>query len=224
MPRISNRSTDDYTADASRAILIPPTGPTVETTAPPFRQGGYSLGYHPTRLQSLSLGSTHYERTPFTANGHGGHYPDYMRMTELGGVSLNGENRQRKRRGNLPKETTDKLRFWFVNHLTHPYPTEDEKQELMRDTGLQMNQISNWFINARRRQLPTMMNNARVESDVISGGRAADGKVLPSTERSEFENTKGESGNLSDGEGSPFDEDFEGFKHRGSASMQRDSV
>jgi hypothetical protein len=46
--------------------------------------------------------------------------------------------KQRKRRGNLPKETTDKLRAWFVAHLQHPYPTEDEKQELMRQTGLQM--------------------------------------------------------------------------------------
>lgn len=45
---------------------------------------------------------------------------------------------QRKRRGNLPKETTDKLRNWFHAHLHHPYPTEDEKQELMMVTGLQM--------------------------------------------------------------------------------------
>jgi hypothetical protein len=48
------------------------------------------------------------------------------------------DSKQRKRRGNLPKETTDKLRAWFVAHLQHPYPTEDEKQELMRQTGLQM--------------------------------------------------------------------------------------
>jgi hypothetical protein len=59
----------------------------------------------------------------------------------MGPSSLNGDNKQRKRRGNLPKETTDKLRAWFVAHLQHPYPTEDEKQELMRQTGLQMSKL-----------------------------------------------------------------------------------
>lgn len=59
-----------------------------------------------------------------------------------------GESKQRKRRGNLPKETTDKLRSWFQKHLAHPYPTEDEKQELVRQTGLQMSKYSD---NSNRR-------------------------------------------------------------------------
>ncbi|CAD6505349.1 BgTH12-00840 [Blumeria graminis f. sp. triticale] len=75
------------------------------------------------------------------------------------------ETKPRKRRGNLPKDTTDKLRAWFMSHLAHPYPTEDEKQQLMDATGLQMNQISNWYINARRRQLPAMAANARAEAE-----------------------------------------------------------
>ena len=58
----------------------------------------------------------------------------------MGPGGLVGETKQRKRRGNLPKETTDKLRSWFVAHLQHPYPTEDEKQELMAQTGLQMSE------------------------------------------------------------------------------------
>ncbi|PTB61573.1 hypothetical protein BBK36DRAFT_1131390, partial [Trichoderma citrinoviride] len=48
-------------------------------------------------------------------------------------------------------------------HLHHPYPTEDEKQQLMRTTGLQMNQISNWFINARRRQVPSLLRERNAE-------------------------------------------------------------
>ncbi|CAK7563963.1 MAG: homeodomain super [Sporothrix epigloea] len=79
------------------------------------------------------------------------------------------DSNQRKRRGNLPKETTDKLRAWFTEHLHHPYPSEDEKQDLMHQTGLQMNQISNWFINARRRHLPALINNAKAVSGAMSG-------------------------------------------------------
>ncbi|KAI9897145.1 hypothetical protein N3K66_008167 [Trichothecium roseum] len=107
-------------------------------------------------------------------------------------LSMTVDTKQRKRRGNLPKETTDKLRAWFMAHLAHPYPTEDEKQELMRQTGLQMNQISNWFINARRRQLPTMINNARVETDATSSApasRSADGSapnMPPTAERPDY--------------------------------------
>lgn len=51
------------------------------------------------------------------------------------------DNKTRKRRGNLPKETTEKLRAWFLTHLNHPYPSEDEKQELIQKTGLQMSKF-----------------------------------------------------------------------------------
>lgn len=87
-----------------------------------------------------------------------------------------GDGKQKRRRGNLPKAVTDILRQWFQEHMAHPYPTEEEKQALMHQTGLTMSQvsedaeflffflpdtwsnsslqISNWFINARRRSLP----------------------------------------------------------------------
>lgn len=65
---------------------------------------------------------------------------EYARYPDLGHLGMGGDSKQRKRRGNLPKETTDKLRSWFMAHLSHPYPTEDEKQDLMRQTGLQMSE------------------------------------------------------------------------------------
>ncbi|CAZ82989.1 unnamed protein product [Tuber melanosporum] len=71
----------------------------------------------------------------------------------------------KRRRGNLPKHVTDLLRGWLNDHLHHPYPTEDEKQMLMQQTGLNINQVSNWFINARRRRLPSITNTGRVEPD-----------------------------------------------------------
>lgn len=60
----------------------------------------------------------------------------------------------KKRRGNLPKHTTHLLRTWLNENLTHPYPTEEQKSSFSRQTGLTMNQVSNWFINARRRRVP----------------------------------------------------------------------
>lgn len=81
---------------------------------------------------------------------------------------------QRRRRGNLPKTVTAVLKQWLVDHCRNPYPTEAEKTGLKDKTGLTLNQISNWFINARRRLLPqiidTMLpqykdNNALEEED-----------------------------------------------------------
>lgn len=63
------------------------------------------------------------------------------------------EVKPKRRRGNLPKSTTALLRTWLYDHTQHPYPSEEEKTTLATQTGLTLNQISNWFINARRRIL-----------------------------------------------------------------------
>ncbi|KAF4334205.1 PTH12 [Fusarium beomiforme] len=201
--------------------------PISESGVSPYRENSYGYPYHhPTRYQSLSTGSAHsFDRTPFTPGAYHTPYQDFVRFGDMGPASLSGDNKQRKRRGNLPKETTDKLRAWFVAHLQHPYPTEDEKQDLMRQTGLQMNQISNWFINARRRQLPAMINNARAETDAMTGARGGDLKVLATTERGEFDNPKREPvGPLSDGEGATYDEELEALSQRRPGAIGRGSV
>ncbi|PRT56835.1 Homeobox protein PKNOX1 [Wickerhamiella sorbophila] len=59
-----------------------------------------------------------------------------------------------RRRGNLPKDVTNILRQWLNSHLDNPYPSEEDKRQIMRETGLSIVQVSNWFINARRRSLP----------------------------------------------------------------------
>ncbi|KAI7896469.1 uncharacterized protein EV154DRAFT_240121 [Mucor mucedo] len=65
----------------------------------------------------------------------------------------------RKRRGNLPKSVTAILKQWLIDHCRHPYPTEEEKRSLRIKTNLTLNQISNWFINARRRILPLILSS-----------------------------------------------------------------
>ncbi|KAI1156004.1 hypothetical protein F4825DRAFT_362807 [Nemania diffusa] len=175
--RTHDYASDDYIPDR-RSRLPPSDGRWIEAGGhgygPPTYD--YNSSHHPNRAQSLSVGSAHLDRTPFSAGPYPRFQEPYMRVTDMV-MGANGDVKQRKRRGNLPKETTDKLRAWFVAHLSHPYPKEDEKQELMRETGLQMNQISNWFINARRRQLPTMINNALTTSDVMNS-RVTDNNTL----------------------------------------------
>ncbi|KAJ5977108.1 hypothetical protein N7501_000450 [Penicillium viridicatum] len=65
----------------------------------------------------------------------------------------------KRRPGDLPKPVTDILRDWFHQNLDDPYPSEEEKQMLMTRTGLSLSQVSNWFINARRRLLRDQMRS-----------------------------------------------------------------
>lgn len=69
---------------------------------------------------------------------------------------------KRKTRNNLPKETTYILLKWLNDHLNHPYPNSFEKNQLMMLTGLNQQQLSNWFINARRRKIKSMKEQKRL--------------------------------------------------------------
>lgn len=49
------------------------------------------------------------------------------------------------------------LKDWLFSHYKCPYPNEDQKDMLCMHTGLTLHQLNNWFINARRRILPTYL-------------------------------------------------------------------
>ena len=144
---------------------------TFSTGYPSFYDPGlsYGQGYpqtnqltHPLSLQEPRPANVRYP------SSYGLHNPPH---TPLAGTSEAGMSR---RRGNLPEQTREILRIWFHKHLDHPYPSEVDKQALMARTGLTLSQvcrryccrficsfenysqISNWFINARRRQLPAL--------------------------------------------------------------------
>jgi len=56
----------------------------------------------------------------------------------------------------LSRESIRILRQWLSTHQRHPYPSDEEKDMLQRQTGLTKTQITNWLANARRRgKFPT---------------------------------------------------------------------
>ncbi|KAF2116300.1 hypothetical protein BDV96DRAFT_474367, partial [Lophiotrema nucula] len=69
----------------------------------------------------------------------------------------------------FPRAAIKILKDWMIEHIDHPYPTDEEKEALKFQTGLSVGQISNWMANTRRRQ------KARPK-------RSASPSIRPSTE------------------------------------------
>ncbi|KAI9932160.1 hypothetical protein ASPWEDRAFT_110288 [Aspergillus wentii DTO 134E9] len=61
------------------------------------------------------------------------------------------DSQGRKSSSRLSREAVRILKTWLYEHSQHPYPTEQEKDELEQRTGLKRAQVSNWLANARRR-------------------------------------------------------------------------
>jgi Bromodomain/Homeobox KN domain/PHD-finger len=53
----------------------------------------------------------------------------------------------------LPPETVEYLKAWMTSseHVNFPYPTEEEKAEIVAATGIELKQLSNWLVNHRQR-------------------------------------------------------------------------
>ncbi|KAK1400074.1 Homeobox protein knotted-1-like 3 [Heracleum sosnowskyi] len=66
-------------------------------------------------------------------------------------VDIREEILRKRRAGKLPGDTTSLLKAWWQSHSKWPYPTEEDKSRLVQETGLQLKQINNWFINQRKR-------------------------------------------------------------------------
>eukprot|EP00970_Alexandrium_tamarense_P004231 scaffold706_cov190-Alexandrium_tamarense.AAC.17 len=63
----------------------------------------------------------------------------------------------------LPQETVAYLKAWMMSpeHISHPYPTKQEKAVIMAETGIELKKLTNWFNNNRQSYWKPMveMNN-----------------------------------------------------------------
>ncbi|KAF1893646.1 hypothetical protein Lal_00002152 [Lupinus albus] len=93
-------------------------------------------------------------------------------------VDIREEILRKRRAGKLPGDTTSVLKAWWQSHSKWPYPTEEDKARLVQETGLQLKQINNWFINQRKRNwhsnpsTSTVLKNKRKRSN--AGDSSAD--------------------------------------------------
>lgn len=58
-----------------------------------------------------------------------------------------------KKKTALSSFAVEYLKAWMMSpdHIEHPYPSEDEKVMIMKDTEIELKQLTNWFVNNRKR-------------------------------------------------------------------------
>ncbi|KAJ2778221.1 hypothetical protein H4R18_004745 [Coemansia javaensis] len=62
-------------------------------------------------------------------------------------------------------ETTNMVLYeWLKRHVVDPYPSQQDKLELMQLTGLTKMQLKNWFCNMRRRKLPSTIKRSKMRT------------------------------------------------------------
>jgi hypothetical protein len=74
-------------------------------------------------------------------------------VNTIGKRSLQSSSEQSiAKRARLTEIQSGILQTWFDSRITSPYPTNQEKLDLGKQTGLSVKQIENWFVNTRKRK------------------------------------------------------------------------
>ncbi|XP_044593209.1 homeobox protein extradenticle-like [Cotesia glomerata] len=78
----------------------------------------------------------------------------------------------RRKRRNFSKQASDVLNDYFYEHLSNPYPSDDDKEELARQCGITVSQVSNWFGNKRIRYKKNI-GKTQEEANMYAAKKAA---------------------------------------------------
>lgn len=75
---------------------------------------------------------------------------------------------QSKKKTALSSFAVEYLKNWMMSpdHIEHPYPTEDEKAKIMKETGIELKQLTNWFVNNRKRYWKPKVEELRRQSSI----------------------------------------------------------
>lgn len=86
--------------------------------------------------------------------------------------AMRDEIMRKRQAGKLPGDISA-LKKWWSAHSRWPYPTEEDKRKLMEETGLEMRQINNWFINHRKRNWTDRQPPPPPTSNATSAGSSS---------------------------------------------------
>jgi hypothetical protein len=106
------------------------------------------MGDHPRMLrEEKNCEAKNCEATPSTSA------LDIPGFTSTLGAENNcaNEGPKNKAGARFSRESVKILKNWLSTHSKHPYPNDEEKEMLQKQTGLSKTQITNWLANTRRR-------------------------------------------------------------------------
>ncbi|KAK3272201.1 hypothetical protein CYMTET_19491 [Cymbomonas tetramitiformis] len=89
-----------------------------------------------------------------TAKGFREEYDTIQEINRVHGQEILTLKRKfvtRKKPEKLPAEAVAIFRDWWSRNIVWPYPTDEERKELAKASGLQLPQVNNWYINMRKR-------------------------------------------------------------------------
>ena len=128
-----------FNGETKYSATYPPTTSRYSSQPEVYRNGaGNSYDY--SRSQAYPGGYADFSNGVYTSSPVGA-VPGNMYPQPGPNMMDSADGRNRRRRGNLPKQVIDILKQWFQDHLDHPYPSEEEKQTFIHQTGLSMNQV-----------------------------------------------------------------------------------
>ncbi|KAL3657135.1 hypothetical protein V7S43_017929 [Phytophthora oleae] len=168
-------SPTDPSEDSMALAMASPvlTGKSAPVTSPnpaknplPGLQFAISAQRAPSReLRLPSFSSASYELESNTPSGD---------EEEMEKITATQRRKKGTRRGTLHPEAKNVLKAWMFSpeHFAHPYPSEEEKEELANEAGIEVKQLSNWFTNARKRLWQPVLRQSGVEvKNFLSTGR-----------------------------------------------------
>ena len=88
----------------------------------------------------------------------------------------------RRKRRNFSKKASEILNEFFLANVKHPYPSEEDKQELAKKCGITVSQVCNWFGNKRIRYKKNICKEQKEIGYICEGKRDNDTTCTPSVQ------------------------------------------